>query len=727
MRRLTVSLLLAGWAVPAHAEHFFVKSQDEYKSAAQSLQAGDVVVLANGTWRDFEIVFSGEGSPDKPITLMPETPGKVVIAGRSNLKMSGSHLVVTGLIFRDGYSPTSEVISFRRSKAQIARDSRVTGLVIDHFNQPDRFQSDYWVALYGQHNRFDHNYLAGKSNQGVTLAVRLDTPDSRANAHRIDHNYFGPRPVLGSNGGETLRIGTSAYSMHDSNSVIEANVFDQCDGEVEIISVKSGSNIVRGNLFLQSSGAVVLRHGDGNLVERNIFMGKGKDHSGGVRVINRNQVVRGNYMEGLRGTGFASALTVMNGVPNSPINRYVQVDNALITHNSILDSSRISLAAGADAERSAPPTNSQFSGNLLQLTSGATSITVEADVPGIAMSRNVLAITDNIRDGAGDGGDNPRPLPGITAKPAKLVRAGNGLLYPEGLETGAPRDLVVPRVEDSGPQWFTKPRPAKPFDNIQPIMVAHDASSLIAAIADARDGTCLALAPGTYAIDRTITVSNALCLTSSDEGRATILFNRAPLFEIAKHGHLRLVGITIRGDDAPDAVGNAVIRTAAQSIPANFTLELDNVDIAGLTVNKAFDVITIGKGAMADRVTIRDSRFSDISGQIVAAHSEVDDFGRYNIDYLDISGSSFDQVRSAIASLYRGGTDESTFGPHFRFVNNIVTKSGAAHIPALALTGVQQIEITGNRFDRSSPIAVTQTTGQPDVMIADNRIDGATP
>ncbi|MDM7957541.1 polysaccharide lyase 6 family protein [Blastomonas sp.] len=711
MRRITASLLLASWAIPAHAESFFVSTQDEYAVAAQKLQPGDVVVLANGTWRDFEIVFSGTGAPDKPITLKSETPGKVIIAGRSNLKLGGRHLRVTGLVFQDGYSPTSEVISFRRTKTDLASDSQVTDVVIDHFNQPDRFQSDNWVGLYGQRNRFDRNYLAGKSNQGVTLAVHLDTAESRGNTHSIDHNYFGPRPVLGSNGGETIRIGTSAYSMHDSSTVIENNVFDRCDGEVEIVSVKSGANVVRGNLFLESSGAVVLRHGDGNLVERNVFLGKGKDHTGGVRVINRNQIVRANYMEGLRGTGFGSALAVMNGVPNSPVNRYVEVDNASITDNSFIDSSRITLAAGADSERSAPPRNSRFSGNFLQLTSDGESIAVEADVSGIAFSGNVLAAAAT-------------PISGIAAKPAKLTRAANGLLYPDRLDVGAPRDLAVPSLDDTGPRWYAKPPRTAVFGDDDPVAVGKGGSSLVAAIAGATGGSCLALAPGTYTIDRTIEISSTICLMSSGKGRATIMFARAPLFEIARGGNLRLAGITIRSDDAPDAVGNAVIRTAAQSIPANFTLELDDVDIAGLTVNRAFDVISIGKSAMADRVVISRSRFADISGKIVAAHSEIDDFGRYNVEYLDISASRFDTIRGGIADVYRGGTDESTFGPHVRFVDNVVTDSGAAEIPVLALTGVQKIAITGNRIDRGGPIAMTRTTGEPDVSIRNNRIDG---
>ncbi len=48
----------------------------------------------------------------------------------------------------------------------------------------------------------------------------------------------------------------------------------------------------------------MLRHGNGNLVERNIFLGKGVADTGGVRVINRDQIVRGNYFEDLAGTSF---------------------------------------------------------------------------------------------------------------------------------------------------------------------------------------------------------------------------------------------------------------------------------------------------------------------------------------------------------------------------------------------------------------------------------------
>ena len=50
-------------------------------------------------------------------------------------------------------------------------------------------------------------------------------------------------------------------------------------------------------------------------------------------------------MEGLKGYRFGGALVVMNGVPNSKINRYHQVENAVISNNSIINSDHIHLAA----------------------------------------------------------------------------------------------------------------------------------------------------------------------------------------------------------------------------------------------------------------------------------------------------------------------------------------------------------------------------------------------
>ena len=416
---LSILVALISACTPTNPGGIVVKDQAEFTEAVADAKPGDVIKLADGTWKDFEILFTGTGEADKPIRLTAETKGKVFITGQSNLRLAGEYLEVSGLIFKDGYTPTLQVISFRRDKKSLANNSRVTEVVIDNFSNPERFEADYWVAMYGKNNRFDHNHLEGKRNKGVTMAVRLDSEQSQENYHRIDHNYFGPRPVLGSNGGETLRIGTSHYSLSNSYTMIESNYFDRCNGEVEIISNKSGSNTIQNNVFFESRGTLTLRHGNGNIVQNNIFFGNGKDHTGGIRVINGDQTIRNNYLEGVTGYRFGSGLTVMNGVPNSKINRYHQVDNANITQNSLINLDHIHFAAGSDAERSAAPINSRFTNNLIVHKESTDGISLFDDVSGIEFAGNIVHNASELTI------DN-----GFAVENVELARAKNGLLYP---------------------------------------------------------------------------------------------------------------------------------------------------------------------------------------------------------------------------------------------------------------------------------------------------------
>lgn len=704
-------------ASPALAETYFVKTQAEYFAAEANVLAGDVIILANGEWQDFEIIFSGQGTKDRPITLKSETAGKVIITGQSNLRIGGQYMLVTGLVFTNGYSPTNEVISYRSSENELAYHSRVTQVVIDGFSKPDRYESDYWVALYGKNNRFDHNHLSGKTNKGVTLAVRLNSEESQENHHRIDHVYFGPRPVLGSNGGETLRIGTSKYSASNSYTLVENNYFDRCDGEVEIISSKSGGNIFRGNVFFESSGTLTLRHGNDTLVENNIFFGNGKDHSGGIRVINENQTVRNNYMEGLMGTGFASALTVMNGVPNSPINRYVQVDNAVVENNSVINSRRVTFNAGADAERSAPPVNSRFKGNILSGTNAADFIKIQDDIAGITFAQNYLA-----------NGEADKPLNGVKRAPVTFARAENGLLYPVGIKGGVSRDLKPIKLEQTGASYYTKPQAGNNFGKGKAIAVSPGEDTLTQAFDSAHEGDTLSLAPGEYIVSKTLALNKTLTLeTGSFETggkQAVIKFGRPSLIEIREGGNIALKNITIDGELAPDSVGNAVIRTTIYPIKSNFLIEIDGVNVRNLDVNKAFHVINLGKSTFADVVTIKNSRFDNISGSVLLAAAEAEDYGQYNAEYVTVMGSQFTNIGSAAFNIYRGGSDESTFGPHVTITESVFTNIGRSGNNtsrfSLLLYGVQFADINKNIFTQSTPLAVRHTVGRPETAIFNN-------
>lgn len=223
---LTTALAFCLTTLPATAASWLVHDAAEFDTAAASLQPGDEIVLADGTWTDTRLLLKGQGTAAAPIVLRAQTPGKVILSGQSDLRLAGSYLQVSNLVFRNGYTPGDAVVAFRESSKAVASHSQVSGLVIDNYSNPDPGDQDYWVSLYGSHNRLDHSQLRGKTNAGPTVVVVRDATQGLDNQHRIDHNWFGPRPALGVNGGETLRIGTSDTSLSASNSTVENNWFE---------------------------------------------------------------------------------------------------------------------------------------------------------------------------------------------------------------------------------------------------------------------------------------------------------------------------------------------------------------------------------------------------------------------------------------------------------------------------------------------------------------------
>lgn len=723
-----VLAIVPALALAAHAAlaaETLVHTQEEYREAVRSARPGDTIMLADGEWRDFEIVFAAEGLPNRPVTLTAQTKGKVVISGRSNLRIAGEHLVVSGLVFRDGYTPTNDVIAFRRTKQHLANNTRVTEVVIDRFNNPERHETDFWVMMYGKGNRFDHSMLIGKSNSGVTMAVRLDSEASQDNGHRIDHNYFGPRPILGSNGGETLRIGTSKYSLTESRTLVERNYFERCNGEVEIISSKSGGNVFRGNVFTESRGTLTLRHGNGNLIEDNVFLGNGVPHTGGIRVINKNQTIRNNYLAGLTGRRFAGALVVMNGVPDSPINRYHQVEEALIENNTILDSLHIELAAGSDEERSATPRASQFRNNLIANTPALDSIAVHDDISGIHFAGNVY-----------NGVERVPVAKGFEERRLVFEEAANGLYYPDGeanAGVGVSRDLVVVRRDETGPLWYPKPAADIPFGSGRTMATVPGQDTLTEALQMSAPGDVVELDVGEYTVTKIPVIAHPVSIRAKAgvEPRPLVRFERSALMELADGGSVELVGLAIDGSLAPDAYGNSVVRTSRYSMLANYSVRVVDCEVANLNTNHSFNFLRVARHTFARNIDVLRSTFSGVTGDIVALDREVDDLGIYNGESVVVEDSRFVGIDGTVLKVYRGGTDESTFGPEISVRRNVMEDVGHGKrnktAASVFLHGAQTVAISDNDFRGSQPVRVVETVGEPITRIEDNRLSETAP
>lgn len=302
-----------------------VRDARELVKAVAAARPGDAVVLCEGTWTDVKLSISARGDPGRPVFIRAQRPGETVLTGNSGLRISGNNVVVEGLFFRG--------VTSREDIVRIDGDHcRLTQCAIIDSNPPVQSGQTKWVHLFGLDNRVDHCHFAEKSGEGVVLQVEVG---DRPNNHMIDHNYFGHRPPLGRNGAETVRIGYSFQSMLASRTTVESNLFERCDGEIEIISSKSCENSFIHNTFLNSQGCLTLRHGNRCLVAGNFFLGGGTSGTGGVRVIGEGHRIINNYLSGLGGRA-GGAIVLVAGIPNSPLAGYFQVKDCLIAFNTII-------------------------------------------------------------------------------------------------------------------------------------------------------------------------------------------------------------------------------------------------------------------------------------------------------------------------------------------------------------------------------------------------------
>ncbi|WP_341225035.1 polysaccharide lyase 6 family protein [uncultured Arcticibacterium sp.] len=701
------SLVLVGLLTSFVATAQLVNNPSELQQAIEAAKPGNVITMANGTWENTEILFEASGTSDEHITLKAEEKGKVILTGKSNLRIAGKYLLVEGLVFQNGFSPTSEVISFKKDSKTLANNCRLTQVVIDNFNGPERYDVQAWTVLYGKNNRVDHCSFINKRTQGVTLIVRLNAPESVENNHQIDHNYFGPRQNLGSNGGETLRIGTSHFSMMNSKSIVEYNYFDRCDGEIEIISNKSGQNTYRYNTFFESKGTLTIRHGNETHVEGNVLIGNGIANTGGIRVINEKQTVINNYLEGLTGNRFRGALTIMNGVPNSPLNRYVPVKESKVLNNTVINCDHIELCAGSDSERSAIPSSTSFSNNIISSKS-SDIFGIFDDISGIDFSNNLISP------------EVKKPTEkGFETKKVAFERAKNGLLVPknETSNTGANITHNFANKTNTGANWYKSKTVDVAFSSGKVIPVSIGLNSLQEAIENSAPGDILLLESSkVYHTSKNILIHHPLTIRSNGDEKANLLFETKYLFKIENGGSLKLEGLSIDGEEAPDGPLNAVIATSKYSMNKNYKLIVDNCDFQNLDVNNFFNVLYVAPSTFADSIAFTNSTFSTISGDVLALNKETDDIGIYNAEAVIIENCSFKDVKGSAINMYRGGRDESTTAGILTvdksLFENVGLKKGAIN-----LLGVQVADIKNCVFKNTGAFNINLTVGEPHNMI----------
>jgi len=703
MKKISGLLILLWFYLPVTATNYFVRNFSEYNAVLEKLKPGDTLTMANGIWENVRLIFKGNGTEENPMVLTAETPGKVSIEGESCLVLSGSYLQVTGLLFTNGHAPGKAVISFAQTPDNPATHCRVTQCAVISYNQNERFNKDNWVAVYGKHNRIDHNYFAGKLNAGVTVAEYLNHPNNQDNHNRIDHNYFGERKRLGSNGGETMRLGTSTYSLVPSNTIVEDNYFEHCNGETEAVSIKATDNIIRRNVFFECEGSLVLRHGNNNQIYENYFIGNGKFSTAGLRIINTEHQVHDNYFFALTGKRFRAALAVMNGVPHSAINRYHQVKDVTITNNTFINCDNIEFCVGSDNERTAPPVNTVFEKN---------TIYQQKDIPPVRMLDDVSGI--EFKENSYYSKDTSFRMKGFELVEMVLKENKQGIYYPKKGKVKKQQENDIKYLPDvfeqkrnAGPSWLNLKDSAEKKPGKQ-IEVTNNRGELEKAVANAGDGdTLILVSSGEYFISTPLEINKLLFIRSDHPGnRPVIRFDgqkqeRKSHMIIKNGGALWIKGIAFDGTTENGGKTSSAIRTDDHGMINHYWLKAEDCEFYNFNESR-YNAFKAEKGSFADSIVFSYCLFHTISGDAISLSAEKDDRGIYNAEYVILENCIFINVMGSALDLYRGGNDESTLGPflkvnHCLFENVNNKELGSV----LRLIGVQHATVTNSVFSNS--------------------------
>lgn len=703
-----------------------VSDQEELNVALSKASPGDQVIMADGVWENLEIKISANGTASKPIVLKAETPGKVFIQGQSNLQLGGDFVIVEGLHFVNGYSPSRSVIQFALED-DVANHCIVRHCVIEDFNKLQRNFQDLWVVFKGRHNQLANCYLAGKSNRGPTIRVDLNGNENINNYHKIVNNHFGPRPPKGGPSAETIQIGNSYTSMCPSYTLIANNLFDRCNGEVEVISSKTNFNEIRNNVFYKSEGSVVTRHGNYCTVDGNYFIGDESNKIGGVRIIGTGHTISNNYFYNLRGEDFRSPLAVMNGIKKSPLNRYIQVTDVTIAYNSWINCSRpLQFGVGSNISqkdvlpaseiRSERPIRTTVANNLIYNSVGDDEPVVAHDeLDGILFKSNVInnqsqafENLEGLKTASFDLKEIAEylwvPTAGFPQEEiyigfefeklnkdlfgsSRKDRNSVGAISGQALSASA----ILDRSQ-YGPKWrvaIQKEAPSQTY--------SLKANQNIAEIIEqGNHGDVYELASGDYSISSPIKISNKITVKAALNATVKLHYDgpaQTPLFELQPKGELSLNGLELKGLDNQYAFA-----PLKENMSSLYNLKLENCTLEN------FDyVLKAYKYSFAEHIELSNSTFRNCANGLELSE-ETEDKGEYNAENISIDRCTFDNIQANVVDYYRGGYDESTVGGDLSITNSIFANSGAEEANGILLNtyGIINVNLSGNTFENNN-------------------------
>jgi poly(beta-D-mannuronate) lyase len=352
-----------------------VSSIAELQTAIDKAKPGDIILLKDGVYiTTTDIVISTAGTASKPVTIAAQNFGAVEITGSGgfNLVPPAAYIIIRDFKF-----------THTASKARSSAGSSFCRWTNNIFETPGDGED---LTIAGNDNEVDHNSFQNKNAMGRFIAIR-GTGSQIAERLWIHHNYFkSHKDQGGKNGAEAFQFGLSGFSLSSSNSIVEYNLFEDCAGENELISVKASAVTLRYNTIRNCPAQFTLRHGNKCQVYGNYFI-----NTPGLRIFGDDHLIYSNYFENC-----SPAINIGNGdgevADGAQLTSHDRPDRVLIAFNTLvnnktnitqgarkngLGATYITIAnnvvqgGGPAASISGPCTNVLWEGNIIFNTEGA--------------------------------------------------------------------------------------------------------------------------------------------------------------------------------------------------------------------------------------------------------------------------------------------------------------------------------------------------------------------
>jgi hypothetical protein len=405
MKTLINALLVLLCAVPAlHAATVNVSSLSALQTAINNAAPGDIIILANGVYTaSTDITINKQGTAAAPITIQAQSIGGVEINGTAgiNITSPAKYIIIKGFKF-----------TFNASQATMASGTSFCRWTRNIFQTPGEGED---LLLNGNDHEVDYNTFQHKDALGRFLAVR-GSGSQIAQRLFIHHNYFFDQQPQSGNGAETVQFGLSGYSLSSSNSIFEYNLFEDCDGENELLSVKSSAVTVRYNTIRNCPAQFTLRHGNHCLVYGNYFI-----NTPGIRIFGDDHLIFSNHFENCN-----PAINIGNGdgevADGDALTVHDRPDRTVIVFNTLVNNTTNYVQSGRTNGLGA--INTTFANNIIQ--GGGPAASIAGPYTGAVWSNNIVYQTN----GAG-----AMPSGSYTVVNPLLARDATGTFH---LQSGSP-------------------------------------------------------------------------------------------------------------------------------------------------------------------------------------------------------------------------------------------------------------------------------------------------